>query len=179
MFPYGARAANEDEERSLEGVLRGVIIAQDRLANAKHHRTMALSQRRERQLGCFTAAGRKSAQQFAVRQPTNHTNIEEGAKVPAPRSISTHHHRSSPPKVCVTFGSAARIIAGSDFLVEFREETSEGKARALQRDIYRLSLWSFFGNEPRLQCLSLSSNYRQRVDANDQSAGLVTRCDRT
>jgi hypothetical protein len=92
MFAYGARAANEDEERSLEGVLRGVIIAHDRLANAKHHRTMALSQRRERQLGCLAAARRKSAQQFAVRQPTNHTNIEEGAKVPAPRFISTHQH---------------------------------------------------------------------------------------
>jgi hypothetical protein len=42
LFAYGARTANEDEERSLEGILCGVLIAQDRPANAEHHRAMAL-----------------------------------------------------------------------------------------------------------------------------------------
>jgi hypothetical protein len=79
---HGAGATDEDEESSLEGVLCGVLITQDRPADAKYHRAMSLHQGRERQLGGLIAAGRESAQQLVVGQPTDRTEIEEGTKVP-------------------------------------------------------------------------------------------------
>ena len=55
--------ASQDQEGCLEGILRFVAIVQDALADAEHHRPMALHQRGK---GILVAAGGEAFQELAI-----------------------------------------------------------------------------------------------------------------
>ncbi len=90
----GGGAADEDQERGLEGVLGVVIVAQDRVADAEDHRPVPLDQDGERPFGDLLGAFSEPAQEFGVGQAADAARVEEHLDIPKDGFVSIPQHCS-------------------------------------------------------------------------------------
>ena len=81
LHPERPRLAGQHEERGLEGVLGGVLVAEHAPADAEDHRPVPLHQGLEGQLGAVLVPGGEPRQQLGIRQPG------ECAQVPQPMNL--------------------------------------------------------------------------------------------
>src|SRR5262249_35735207 len=88
------RAAGEDEEGGLEGVLGVVVVAEDPAADAPDHRPVALHQGLE---GGLLATRDEAFQELAVGEPDERPRLEEGAEVPEAWVHAAGHRCVAPP----------------------------------------------------------------------------------
>jgi hypothetical protein len=91
----GAGPANQDEESRLKRVFGVVQVAQHAPANAQDHRPVPSDEGRE---GRFIAAGKESAQQFAVRQSTTIVHQGGAVQVLENPALETCGHAKAPQR---------------------------------------------------------------------------------
>ncbi len=76
--PQAARLPDQDQERGLESVVGFELAGQYTSADAENHRSVALDQDSECELGGLAAVGRKAFQKLAVGQVADDSDVEEG-----------------------------------------------------------------------------------------------------
>ncbi len=106
--PERAGLLDEYEEGRLEGVVCVVDIRKPGAADAHHHRTVTLHERREGQFGSLAVPGREPLQQLPVREFAKRPQVEERVEFAEDCSITPVPHRSDPRP-----GLASLLIAGN------------------------------------------------------------------
>jgi hypothetical protein len=91
--------AGEHEEGGLEGILRVMLVAQDRPANAEHRRAVPLDQGGEGHLAHLAAPGREQIQQLPVRPLSDRAYVEERVNVSVYIRTLISRHRRTPQQV--------------------------------------------------------------------------------
>ena len=69
LHPERPRLAGQHEEGGLEGVLGGMLVAEDAPADAEDHRPVPLHQGLEGRLGAVLVPGGEPLQELGIRQP--------------------------------------------------------------------------------------------------------------
>jgi hypothetical protein len=75
--PERLRPSDQNEESSLERIMRVVRVDQHTATDALNHRSMALNQGSERLFSGVAAIGREPLQELAVSQILQHTRAEK------------------------------------------------------------------------------------------------------
>jgi hypothetical protein len=100
-----AGTEHEDQESCLDGILRLVLVAEDRAANAQDHRAMPFNQGREREFGRIAVAMKETPEKLAIGQPSGRSNLEQRTDVPSNgRGLMLRHWfspREPPPSLQV------------------------------------------------------------------------------
>jgi hypothetical protein len=84
--------ARQDQEGRLKGILGVVWVAEDRAADAEHHRTVSLQQSLERQFAGLTVCGHEPLEELLVGDVADHAFMEERAGVPPDVAMQTFRH---------------------------------------------------------------------------------------
>src|SRR4051812_38157030 len=87
--PDGCSLAREDQERSLEGILGILPVAQDLAANAQDHRPVPLHECRECGLRRRIALGEEPLEQLPVRKGADDPDLGQGPQL-AQEVITAH-----------------------------------------------------------------------------------------
>src|SRR5262249_45444769 len=107
----------QDKEGGLESVLRVVLIAQDRPADAQDHRAMTLDQGGECEFGCIPAPGYEACEQLPIGQSRDRACSEHGLDEPDDGAVLAICHGSGPPEYpqCLSVCNGTSEVAQSHF----------------------------------------------------------------
>jgi hypothetical protein len=114
--PKSATFMNQDEEDRLEGVLRGMLVAQARAAGTQHHRAMAFDQSRKRQLSPSPTLGEIPVQQLSVRCAGDRFAAIDCAQLREDTAVPLERHDSGvSARFLIVLHNATTKRGGSNF----------------------------------------------------------------